>query len=227
MKTKAILLLLFAIASSVLAEEPIKFTKLLEYENVEVLKIEPDGIKIRHSGGIRKIPVELIPEGERKQLGLTTEGVDFYRRWKAEEDARQERLTAVTERLQKESFTVEGFVFQIINGKGILLDGAVRKNARLLSKKEPYWIQTRAPALSKDQRPRTQELYRIINEYEDEKIGLIFIYCPTANLVEQMQFTQRIYPINSYTSTTLKGAPQLVQHYTTNLQDAIAKRLRE
>ena len=59
MKTTIAPLLLFTLLAPLNAEEDkMKFDKLLDYTNVTVTKIEPDGIRIIHESGAAKIAYE-------------------------------------------------------------------------------------------------------------------------------------------------------------------------
>jgi hypothetical protein len=60
-------LFLFALLSTIPAIE------IDGYEKVEVLEVLPGGLKIRHSGGVKIIPRERLPEAVQKEFGLTEE----------------------------------------------------------------------------------------------------------------------------------------------------------
>lgn len=49
------------------------------FSKVKIKKVEKDGIIITHSYGVRKVPIEKIPEKLLKELGMSMEGVKEYR----------------------------------------------------------------------------------------------------------------------------------------------------
>lgn len=50
------------------------------YRNVQVWKNEPDGLTIRHDGGLVKLEFPLLPEDWQKKYGYDPEGAAAYKR---------------------------------------------------------------------------------------------------------------------------------------------------
>jgi hypothetical protein len=116
-------ILLFTLLVPLNAEEDkMKFDKLLDYTNVTVTKIEPDGIRIIHESGAVKIPYENIPEETRVKLGMNQEAADSHRK---NVQVQEQRITAAIKKqqvLDQARFTFVGSVLQVTDG-GLLLIG--------------------------------------------------------------------------------------------------------
>lgn len=223
---KPLLATIVALTTSLMGEEPEKrkFETFLGYKNVTVLQADWTGIRIRHADGFVNIPIEKIPEEERKKLGLqelTKEHTDLLREVKASTQEKEEQVAAVTERLQKLSFVISGEVLQVINEQGVLLRDAVRKNARIVEQKIPYTVRVRPPALAKDQTPYSETRYRTQKEYEDDWLETVFVECPTKYLFDGANFKAVVYPAGNRSYFNRNNERKTVAKYTTSLQSAI------
>lgn len=71
------------------------------FRQVEILRVEPDGLNFRHAGGVTKLHFATLPEAVRKQHGYDPKAAAKYQRELAEEKKRQKEEAAVRRALNK------------------------------------------------------------------------------------------------------------------------------
>lgn len=71
------------------------------FRQVEILRVEPDGLNFRHAGGITKLHFATLPEAVRKQYGYDPKAAAKYQRELAEEKKRLKEEEAVRRALNK------------------------------------------------------------------------------------------------------------------------------
>jgi hypothetical protein len=204
------------------AEDKIKFDTLLDYKNVTVTKVEPDGIRIMHESGAAKIPIEKIPEDIRKQLGMNEDAAKAHR----EVVRAQEQKAAVQDQKQQllatKRLIFKGSVFQVADG-GLLLrnvsytDGTIRK----VEKKIPYKVQTGGPnAMYPNAKTTYETRYKTewveVQDVRSFGENIIFVECDTSGYVDRSVFSGTVYPNGTYAYTSLIGARNTIPAYTTD-----------
>ena len=71
------------------------------FRQVEILRVEPDGLTFRHDGGVTKLHFATLPEAVRTQYGYDPKAAAKYQRELADEKKRQKEEEAVRRALNK------------------------------------------------------------------------------------------------------------------------------
>lgn len=206
----------------------------LGYKNVTILAIDLDGVRIRHEGGVKTIPTEKLSPEAREKLGLnkmglsdlTPEGLESYRKAKAEEKANAERMQILTTRLQNEGFIICGTILQVIPDEGVLLKYASNSKVRAVDRQVTKNVYRPPPALAKDQSKMIREAVTTTEkDYEQDYYGNVFVECPTAGLIDEQPFELKVYPIGSYTYPSKAGVDRTVKKFTFDFKAALQFKL--
>jgi hypothetical protein len=113
MKLLPLLLLTAVTTLAAPAKKPVKFPELAltdgtVLKEVQVLKVEPDAIRVEHSDGVYRIKMENLPEAVQKQFGFDAEKAAAFRAVAEEENARiarqehEARVAALLEKRREE-----------------------------------------------------------------------------------------------------------------------------
>jgi len=196
MKTTITALLLFTLLAPLNAEEDnMKFDNLLDYTNVMVTKIEPDGIRIIHESGAAKIPYESVPEDIRVKLGMNQEAADAHRQ---KVQVQQQQIAEATKKQQvldkARLIFHDGTIFQVTDG-GLLLRGV-----RYTDGKTYY-----------PKKENEQRVLRLLS-----MSWLIFVSCDTSGYVDGGGFSGNVYANGTFAYTNTQGARKTIPAYTTD-----------
>lgn len=219
-----------AFISSSLGAEENKYDKLLSYEGVTVREVRKDGIRIMHNGGFATIPIENLPENVRKELGMSTDGVEEHRNKIAlekAEEARNAQIAAKNKKILSDAYLhiALGQVLQVVDD-GILLHVQSTWDGTH-SDKDQY--ETRSyktgTALSGYRTVSRKEFIgtKKTKNTRDHDNWLIFVSCNTDNLVDGGLFFGDVWANGKYTYTTALGSRKTIPKYTSNSDDIITK----
>lgn len=118
MQMKILLVLLAAVSVSVSAQdENIKLEELIlkdgkKYEDVTIRKVEPDGIRIMHKGGMARIPYEKLPKETCDRVGLKKDAVEKYHREQSDKTRKIAEKSKI-ERLKRDMLRPTSHRFKI------------------------------------------------------------------------------------------------------------------
>jgi hypothetical protein len=226
MKTTFATLLLFTLLAPLNAEEDkMKFDKLLDYTNVTVTKIEPDGIRIMHESGVAKIPFERVPEDVRTKLGLNQEAAEAHRQ---NVQAQQQRIAEANKKqqvLEKARLIFVGSIFQVTDG-GLLLRDVSYTDGTKEEKKVPYKVKTGGPTgLNPNARTTYETRYKSewVLKVRSMSSWPIFVECDTAGYVDGDQFSGHVYSNGTFAYTNTQGARKTIPSYTTDASKVLAR----
>lgn len=212
----------------VTAKKEIRFDTLLEYKDVVVLLVEPDGIKIRHSDGVKKLRFELLPPEIRSQLGIQDSLAQEYRQEMAHLAKENAKKDALVQELVKQKRVVNAVIQQVTEGGVLLKRWGVYTTTEKVAKKVPYEVMVGGPTgLYPKQRGRTVTQYR--TEWVNAQgvfPDVVFVSCDTSRYSVDDDFKAVIYPYGMLTYKTSRGDSKTVLHYTVDL-DSAAVRLLE
>lgn len=223
------------LASKPEATKEVRFDTLLGYKNVVVVKVEPDGIRIRHSDGAGRIPIEKLPPEIASQFWLDGHQAARYRQETGSKERAKSEIDAALREIQTKKLIVVGHVIQIIKDdsrEGILLRNAVAKSPNKVAKQVPYQVQTDGPSTMNPRRPKSfTTKYKIVMEDKILPIeDLVYVECDTSNLSEMSGpydvsekciFRGAIYPCGTISYTTKSDRKKAVNAYTTSDLSAI------
>ena len=137
--------------------------KLAGYEQVTILKVEPDGIRIMHKDGIAKVPYKLLPKEMQEKLKFDPDAAkDFGEKVRS---AQQEREMAeeTLEILKKNNASVIGTIFQVVRG-GILLENVICGSSKMVQAKKEITTGTKFGTDPNIMHPeRHQNCYSCVN----------------------------------------------------------------
>lgn len=200
-----------------------RFETLLTYKDVVVLKVEPDGLRVRHSEGVRKIPYEELPESLQKFYNFKKEEAADFRmlqRWAEAEKATEERKKKI---LNARKVWVSGPILQVIAGKGVLLSYPRAATSRMIQRRVPYEVEVSGPTILNPKRPRIMETrYKTEQEPEQYVIGeVVFVSCPTEGLTDRSQFSGYLYSCGTFSYVTVGNFEKSVSKFTKYENEAL------
>ncbi len=179
-----------------LGAEVKKFEKLLDYTGVTVRKIEKDGIRIIHSGGVARIPIEKIPEKIRQELGMSMDGIGDFREKEAaakELAMRKAKIKAANKRVldSRHIRLISSTVFQVVDG-GVLLRLGMKTDGtyRQIPQYETKTSQT-GTRLTKRQTTKRRVVTgykKVLNTQSDGR--LVFLKCDNQNFIDGSGFSE-------------------------------------
>ena len=175
-----------------------KFDNLLDYTNVTVTKIEPDGIRIIHESGAAKIPYESVPEDIRVKLGMNQEAADAYRQKVQVQQQQTAEATKKQQVLDKARLIFHhSTIFQVTDG-GLLLRDVSYTDGKTYYPKNP----------KKENEKRVLRLLSMS--------WLIFVSCDTSGYVDGGGFSGNVYTNGTFAYTNTQGARKTIPAYTTD-----------
>ena len=212
--------LLFAsmIATLNAEEAPMKLDSLLDYKNVTITKVEPDGIRIMHESGAARIPYEKIPEELRSKLGMTQDGVDVHRDKVRDQQQKITQQNQKKQVLQNARLIFAGTIFQVTED-GVLLKDVSFTDGTKEEKKISYEVQTGGPSgLYPNARVTTETRYKTewvlkVREFQNWPI---YVECDTSRYADGDSFTSAVYTNGTYAYTNVQGARKTIPAYTTD-----------
>jgi hypothetical protein len=105
---------------------PVAIGDAMGYRAAVVTKVEGDGLRVRHEGGMAKVPIERVPEEMRARFGLTVERAEAHRAEKKAGEEERRRWRALVEEearlLGPVTFRVCEPVVRVMDD-GVLVDG--------------------------------------------------------------------------------------------------------
>ncbi|MEX1049310.1 MAG: hypothetical protein WED15_07265 [Akkermansiaceae bacterium] len=219
MKTLLTALLTIHLVTSVHAEEDkMKFETLLDYKNVTVTKVEPDGIRIVHESGVAKIQIEKLPEEIRTQLGLSDDAAKEHREMLQEKREVALDFAKKQQALASKRLIFTGNVFQVTDG-GLLLRNVAYTDGTKEEKKVPYKVKIGGPTgLNPNARTTYETRYNSewvlkVRAFADWPI---FVGCDTSGYVDGSTFSSVVYQHGTFSYTNVQGATKTIPSYTTN-----------
>ena len=210
-----------------LGAEVKKFEKLLDYTGVTVRKIEKDGIRIIHSGGVARIPIEKIPEKIRQELGMSMDGIGDFREKEAaakELAMRKAKIKAANKRVldSRHIRLISSTVFQVVDG-GVLLRLGMKTDGtyRQIPQYETKTSQT-GTRLTKRQTTKRRVVTgykKVLNTQSDGR--LVFLKCDNQNFIDGSGFSGDIWRNGRFSYTNSFGSGKTIPKFTTNPKDII------
>lgn len=215
-------LMLAAILVAGAEEKPLHFDKLLKYEDVTVRKIEPDGIRIMHSGGMTKIPIESLPPEIVAQLGLNQADAAAHR----EKEQSNNQAAAAAERsrsyLADRRVSLKGRVLQVVKD-GLLVADAICETGKKVERRVPVQTQVSGPTKLNPNIPvEYVTSYRIEWVPERNLLPAAFVHCPTNGYLDGSPYEGSAYLFGSYSYQGTDGAQRTVPSFTTDAAGLLA-----
>jgi len=202
--------------SAAFAQEGRKFDKLLDYEDVVIRKVEPDGIRIMHKGGIAKIAFERLPPELVAELGLNPEDAELHRKnatvAESEATTRQQGADFLKSRITK----LTGIILQVKDG-GMLLSPAVFTTGKTKEIKVPYTVQEDGPTtLQPHRKPKIVKGFNTKTVPEVITVEVAWLSCDTKPYIDGMKFEKDVYAVGKYSYVGTDGAERTVPSFTTD-----------
>jgi hypothetical protein len=226
MKTTIAPLLLFTLLAPLNAEEDkMKFDKLLDYTNVTVTKIEPDGIRIIHESGAAKIAYENVPEEVRAKLGMNQEAAEAHRE---KVQIQQQQIAEANKKQQvlaKARLTFVGSIFQVTDG-GLLLRDVSYTDGTKEETKIPYKVQSGGPSGLHPNAPVTYTTHynsEWVLKVRSMSSWPIFVECDTSGYADGDQFSGNVYANGTFAYTNTQGARKTIPAYTTDASKVLER----
>ncbi|MCW1923756.1 serine protease [Luteolibacter arcticus] len=208
--------------SAAFAQEGRKFDKLLTYEDVVILKMEPDGIRVMHKGGIAKIAFERLPPELVAEFGLNPEDAELHRKnttvAESEAATRQKGADFLKSRVTK----LSGTILQVKEG-GMLLSPAIFTTGKTTEIKIPYTIQEDGPTtLQPHRKPKLRKGYKTETVPETITVEAAWLSCDTKPYIDGMRFEKDVYTVGKFSYVGTDGAERTVPSFTTKSSELLA-----
>ena len=190
--------------------------ELRGFKQVEITKVEPDGIRVSHKDGVAKIKFEQLPVEFRKRFDFDEKSAERYR----EETKRQEdasaRLREVIAALQGASFGLRGRILQVTDGGVLMIGGEFtlgRKVEKTVAEAVGRQLGT-GTALSPESRTeyRFKTTWVQPSSYRGETL---FVVCDTKGLTAGGRFSGIVFPAGNYSYDSVGGDRKTVEQWTT------------
>ncbi len=199
-------------------DTPKKLDSLLEYKNVTITKIDPDGIRILHESGAATIPYEKLPEDLRTKLGMTKDDADAHRAHLHDQEQKIAEHNQMNQAVQNARLIFAGIVFQVTEA-GVLLKDVSYTDGTKEEKKIPYTVRTGGPsALNPKARVTTETRYKTewVLKVRQFQNWPIYVECDTSGYVDGSMFSGAVYTNGTYAYTNVQGARKTIPAYTTD-----------
>lgn len=211
-----------ALFSPAFAQEGKKFDKLLEFEDVTIRKVEPDGIRIMHKGGIAKIAIERLPPEVVAELGLNAEDAELHRSntkvAESEAATRQQAADFLKARVTK----LSGTILQVKDG-GLLLSPASFTTGKTREIKVPYTIREGGPTtLQPNRKVVVRKGFKTETVPETIVVEVAWLACDTRPYIDGMKFEKEVYLHGKYRYVGVDGAERTVPSFTTDSAKLLA-----
>ena len=162
------------------------------FSDVTVQRIEPDGISIKHSGGVIKLFVSELPPDVLKQYGLNAESAQKYQAAKNE---------------------------AIRNREAQLRDNIARKNAELELMKSSYPMDINVLSVTREGLLGYKCFMapviidgKLTRRYK-ESDTLVFVYCNSSGYYDGKKWKGTVVPFGTYNYDSAMGASRTVEAY--------------
>lgn len=177
------------------------------FQNVTVIRVEPDGISIRHSSGITKIRYSNLPESIRSRFGYDVDNAQAYS--VAQLKAATETQTSA--QIYARKITVKLTILQTIP-QGALVSASVP----VIVERSKAETQNLAPAGLPNYVTTTKRW----NETEYRPFASLIFVRGLSGLEKDETWEGTIYPAGTCKYTTVTDVEKTVLQYSINLQDA-------
>ncbi|HWB01548.1 MAG TPA: serine protease [Verrucomicrobiales bacterium] len=188
-----------------LAAQQIAFAEVIPslagYEQVEITKVEPDGVRILHKNGAAKIKFEQLPADLQAKYGFSADKAKAFREKTEAERADREKMDKIVEVLNKVNVAIDGTVTQVLDD-GVLLEKIVCTFGEKVEVKKAEIAGTQigsGGSLSKDKKPVVE--YTIKTKWVQPKAfeeGPVFVICDTRFIVDRQHFRAIVFPAGVY-----------------------------
>lgn len=204
------------------AQEGTKYPKLLDYEDVVVRKVEPDGIRIIHKGGVAKIPIELLPPEIVAELGLNPDDAALHRKNSGVAENEAARRQQAADFLKSRVTTLSGTILQVKDG-GFLLSPARFTTGKTKEVKVPYTIREGGPTTLQPNRKATvRKGYKTETVPETVTVDVAWLACDTSPYIDGMKFEKSVYVLGKFNYVGVDGAERTVPSFTTDSVSLLA-----
>ena len=174
---------------------------LLEgYENVEITKVEPDGIRVTHKNGVAKIKFEALPEEMRKKYGYSEDKAREFRQKTESDQEKAGRLIQLTQALDTANVGVVGTVDSVEDG-GVLLVNILCTLGKKVEVEQIDSIRRKTGtggALSRDSGELEYTLKTKWVQPKGFEAGPVFVACDTTGIFDGKKFKAIIFPAGVY-----------------------------
>ncbi len=212
----------FACLSPLSAQEGKTYPKLLDYEEVVVRKVEPDGIRIIHKGGVAKIPLERLPPEIVAELGLNPDDAALHRKNTGVAENEAARRQQAAEFLKSRVTTLSGTILQVKDG-GFLLSPATFTTGKTKEIKVPYTIREGGPTtLQPNRKPVVRKGFKTETVPETVTVEVAWLACDTRNYIDGMNFEKSVYVHGKFNYVGVDGAERTVPSFTTDSAKLLA-----
>jgi hypothetical protein len=190
--------------------------ELLGFKNVEITKVEPDGIRVSHKDGVAKIKFEQLPFEFRKRFDFNEKSAERYREETKRQQEASARLHEVSAALQEASFGLKGRILQVTDGGVLMIGGEFtlgRKVEKTVAEAVGRQLGT-GTALSPESRTeyRFKTTWVQPSSYRGETL---FVVCDTTGLTAGGRFSGIVFPAGTYSYDSVGGDRKTVEQWTT------------
>lgn len=200
----------------VLAQVGKKYDRLLTYEEVEIRAVEPDGIRIRHKGGVGKIRMEDLPPAIIAELGLKKDAAEEHRKSAAVAEAEAAKRQREANFLKSRTTTLKGQVLQV-KANGILVSSATFTTGKTKEVKVPYTVREGGPTtLQPHRKVNVYTLYRTETVPETVSVDVVWVKCDPSPYIDGMAFEKSVYVFGKYKYLGTDNAEHTVPSFTTD-----------
>lgn len=177
-----------------------EFKFLAGYEDVEVKKVEPDGVRVDHKYGAAKIRFENLPEDLQKKYGFKADAAKEFRQKTEREQNNQEKVSEVVDVLQRVNVAMAGRIQQT-KADGVIL---VDVTCSFGKKVEVEWLERSGTRLGTNNAlypgsPVPE--YTFKTEWVQPRAhepGPLFVACDIQLLTDRQFFKAIVFPAGTY-----------------------------
>lgn len=216
---KAWLSSLFAVAALVstsFGQVGKRYDKLLDYEDVVIRAVDPDGIRIMHKGGVGKIRMENLPPEIVAELGLNKGDAELHRKNEAIAESEAAKKQGAAAFLKSRATKLSGVVLQV-KDDGVLVANASFTTGKTKQVKVPYTVTEGGPTtLQPNRKAKVFKQYKTETIPEVVKIDVAWVSCDSKPFIDGMAFEKEVYMVGKTTYMGTDQAEHTVPSFTTD-----------
>jgi hypothetical protein len=225
MRRFALLTLITMLAMVSTLAEDITTLEGKTYSGVTVMRVEPDGLSIKHSTGIGKLYFSELPQELRDKYGYNPEKHRQYYNAQQQQAAKQ-RLYRL---LDSSAIQVEARLSQVLDDGSLAYitvyntytytNEVTDTHAGSSTTYNPLsGTRQTMPSGSQGSVVRAEVRSFTTRDKRDEPVFILGLH---SGYVDGDSWTGRLYPIGTYSYTTVQGAPKKIEKYTASRKIAI------
>ncbi|HEX2748836.1 MAG TPA: serine protease [Verrucomicrobiales bacterium] len=178
---------------------------LAGFKDVEITKVEPDGLRIMHKDGVAKIKFEQLPADMQAKYGYSPDKAKAFREKTEAEKADREKMGKIVEVLSKVNVAIDGTVLQVMDD-GVILEKIICTFGDKVEVKKAEITGTEvgsSSSLSRNKAPVVE--YTVKTKWVHPRAfeeGPVYVICDTRGIVDRQHFRAIVFPAGVYKEGT-------------------------